>query len=116
MNQPTRRAVAYIAIRLISGRHASAVYDYSEGRHFHFSGDTGADNVNVYDHDQHCHIGGAPSSLYHFGNKNHLELKIEGQQFSGYDYDSRKHFSGSVNGNSVSLYDYDSGKYYNFSI
>jgi hypothetical protein len=116
MNEPTRRAVAYIAARLVSGKTASAVYDYGVSRYFHFSGDVRAGTVNVYDHDQACHIGGTLPSLYHYGNKKHLNLEIKGSQFSGYDYDSGKHFSGSISGSAVSLYDYQTGRYYNFSI
>lgn len=49
MTENLRRAVTYIAGRLVSGKSASAVYDYVAGRHFQLSGDISSSHVNVYD-------------------------------------------------------------------
>ena len=116
MEAHTRRAVAYIAGRLISGSDAAAVYDYSESRYVNFSGDVDAQNVNVYDYEQSRHIGGTLPSLYHYGNSRHIDLKVNGADFEGYDYASNKHFSGHVDGKNVSLYDYEHGQYFNYTV
>jgi hypothetical protein len=116
MNDHTRRAVAYIVGRLISGRDATTVYDYKASKHFHFSGDAQKSTCNIYDYDQRCYITGTPNSLYHYGNRKHITLQVTGTSFNGYDYESAKHFSGTVNGQSISLYDYDGGQHYNYSL
>lgn len=105
MNAHTRRAVAYIAGRLASASTATGVTDLSEATRFLFSGRVDTEEVSVYDHAEGCHIGGAPSSLYHFGNGANIELAMDGAQFSGYDFDSANHFHGSVQGKRVRLYD-----------
>jgi hypothetical protein len=116
MQPHTRRAVAFIAGRAISGSDASAVYDYSESRYVFFSGDVSAGNVNVYDHEENCHVGGSLPSLYHYGNGQHIQLDVSGTQFNGFDYGSGQHFSGTVNGQAVSVYDYEHGQYSNYSV
>jgi hypothetical protein len=112
----TRRAVAYIAGRLISGSGAGAVYDYSETRYVYFSGDVSDDAVNVYDYEQRCHIAGSPPSLFHFRDRRHIEFDRNGQQVNGFDYATNQHFSGTVNGNAVSLFDYEDNQNYNYSL
>jgi hypothetical protein len=111
MNAHTRRVVAYIAGRLASDSTATGVSDLSESsRRYRFSGRVGTEEVNVFDHDEGCHIAGAPSSLYHFGNGAHIQLAMDGAQFSGYDFDSAHHFNGSVQDKRVRLvhlYDFE---------
>jgi hypothetical protein len=116
MTDATRRAVAYIAARMAGRRDAGSVYDFSAGRHFHFSGQVEPGSVQVYDYDSRCHISGSPSSLYHFGNQRHLSLTLSGSSFSGYDFSSRAHFNGSVSGSSVSVYDFDVGQHFQYAV
>jgi hypothetical protein len=116
MQAQTRRAVAYIAARIISNRNASAVYDYGEGKYFSIDGQINGAVVSVFDYSEHCHVDGTLPDLYHYGNQRHIEVKVNGRSFEGYDYDSKKHFAGNVNGQSISLYDYEHGKYFNYSI
>lgn len=121
MKDHTRRAVALIAGCVITGERPSSIYDYSQSKHFQFSGETSPTTVNVYDYNEKCHIGGSGDSrgqlnLYHYGNSKHISLKIDGDNFEGYDYDTQKHFNGSVNGNAISLYDYEKSQYFNFSV
>ncbi len=116
MKDHTRRAVAYIAARLLGETTGSAVYDYSASKHFHFGGDVDASRCSAYDYEQRCHISGTPPTLYHHGNCKHLSIKADGTGFTGYDYDTGKHFSGSVRGCAISVYDYDGGRHYNYSV
>ena len=116
MQDHTRRAVAYIAGRMISGQDATAVYDYTASSHFHLSGTVSGSNVNVYDFGQSCHVGGSPSSLYHYGNGGHIQLRVNGSNFSGYDYATSSHFSGSVKGRAISIYDYGQSRYFQYVV
>lgn len=116
VNPETRRAVAYIAARLVSGEDRSAVFDYSDGRYFNLSGQVSANKVQIYDYEQSAHIGGTPPSLFHYGNAAHLRLTVHGTSFKGFDYASSDHFTGEVSGRAVSLFDYGTGTYYNYMI
>ena len=82
MKDPTRRAIAYIAGRLISGSNVSAVYDYIVSKYFNFSGDISPTAVSIYDHEQKCHISGSGTvsgnsiSLYDYGYSEYFNYTI----------------------------------------
>ncbi len=120
MDDHTKRAVAYIAGRLISKTNSSSLYDYKLSKYFTFSGEVLLKNISIYDYEFRCFIGGTGSvnsfSLYHYGNQKHLSLNLNGNQFSGYDYHKSSNFSGTVSGNSISLYDYESSQYFDYSL
>ncbi len=116
MKAHTRRAVAYIAGRVVSESSSSAVYDYSIGGYTNFSANISHAQISAFDYDESCYISGSLPGLYHYGNSAHLNLQLQGDQFNGYDYDTSSHFSGRVNGRSVSVYDYEHGQYFNYSI
>ena len=116
MKSHVRRAIAYIAGRVISGNPSSSIYDYGTSQYTSMSGSVDESHVSVYDYDKSCHISGSLSSLYHYGESQHVSLKLDGTKFSGYDYGTSSHFSGTVNGKSVSLYDYSCSSYFNYSI
>lgn len=120
MRSDVRACTAYVAMRLISGRSASAVYDYSGSGYVSIDGQITATNVDVYDHSRGAHFGGNGSggrfSLYDYGNSSHVDLQINGNNYEGYDYGSSCHFSGTVSGTSTSLYDYGSSGYFDYSL
>lgn len=116
MKPHVRRAIAYIAGCVILNKRSTAVFDYAKSQHYPFSVNLTESGIAAYDYTQHCHISGGYSSLYHFGERHHLSLKIDGDRFSGFDYGERCHFSGSVSGNSVSMFDYGVGSYFNYSV
>jgi hypothetical protein len=116
MNESTRRAIAYVAARLETGRPASSVYDYDAGKHFNIDGDVKDQRVNIYDYDRSCYLEGTLPSLFHFGNRAHIDFKMKSAtKFEGYDYASKKHFECESKRGEVSLYDYDDGKFHSYS-
>lgn len=116
MKPHVRRAIAYIMACAISKKKSGAIYDYSTSQFYNFSINLTESGIAVYDYTQGSHISGSYSSLYHYGEGQHISIRIDGVRFSGYDYGEQCHFSGSVNGNSVTMYDYGVGSYFNFSI
>ncbi len=110
MKAHTRRGIAYIAGRLVSGKYSTTLRDDSEGKHFSFEGEVSLENgVSVYDYEQKCYIrgnsSGGPLSLYHDGNAKWIELTIEGNKFKGHDKDSGTFFSGTINGDFITIRD-----------
>jgi len=115
MQHSKRRAIAYIAGRIINNQYSGSIYDYTEAGHFNFSGNV-SPNVNVYDYSRSNYLTGDASSVYDYNTGQYINLSITGSSFSGYDYETGSYYNGTVNGISISLYDYESGRYYNFSI
>lgn len=120
MQDHTRRAVAFIAGAIGSGRKVSSVYDFSTNSYYNMSITITDSKIAAFDHTQGCHIDGPISgrkiSLYHYGNGKYLDLESKGSNFSGYDYDSGKHFDIKLNGSTLSIYDYENSSYFNYSI
>jgi hypothetical protein len=117
MDAELRRAVAYIAGRMISGSTATSVYDYDAGSYFSIDGEVSTSRVNVFDYSRSCYLDGNPPSLYDYGRGQFfgLELKVA-QKFSGYDYGSSSFFDGEVKGETISIYDYGTGNYHDYSL
>jgi hypothetical protein len=120
MKNETRAGIAYIALRLATGKSKSDVYDYSVGRYITIDGEVTTSHVNVYDYTMGCHISGNGNGdkfdLYHYGNNRSIELKKKSSnKFDGYDYDVNNHFECTVSGNSVSVYDYEKSSYFDYS-
>ena len=116
MDDPTRRAIAYIAARLAGQRDSGSVYDHDARKHFHFSGQVEPGSVSIYDFSTRSHIGGSPSSLYHFGNRRHMTLTVSGQTFQGFDFASGSHFSGTISGSSLTVFDHGSRRHHHYSV
>lgn len=121
MDPGTRRSVAYVAARIVTGKTSGSVYDYSAGGHTSMSATISASDVRAYDYGRGAHFSGRLQgrhySLYDYGRGAHVSLQIMGSKFSGYDYGAGCHFSGTVKSNgSVSLYDYGAGSCFSFSI
>ena len=116
MEDDLRRAVAYIAGRILTGAPASAVYDHAAARHFHFSGEVAPERVSVYDHGRGCQISGAPPSLFDHGTSRFLKLEVKAGVVAGYDYASGTFYEATVTGAGVSVYDPDAGGHFGYSI
>lgn len=116
MTDITRRAVSYIAGRIVSNVISSSIYDFQKSKHYFFSGQVENSQVSIYDHEEQCHISGNLPSIYHFGNGNYITINTLGATFKGFDFDTSSHFSGTVTGRNVSIYDSQLGQYFNYSI
>ena len=120
MKPNPRACVAFIAGCLISGQNALSVYDNSRKKYLSISGRLQPESVNIYDHDQECHISGNGNSgnfsLYHHGDSHHISLWINGNRFNGYDHGTSSHFSGHVSGPLVKIYDHGEGSYFDYSV
>jgi hypothetical protein len=110
-----KRAVSYIAGRLISGSNSCSVFDPIHSAYFNYSG-TVFNNINIYDYTRSSYLTGDSNSIYDYGTGQYISLKIQGHQFSGYDYETCCYFKGSVNGNKINFYDYADGTHNIFSL
>lgn len=120
MNIKKRRAVSYIAGRLVASKPSSGVYDYTTRERYKINGDVSLGYVQVYDGDRGGYIigGATPAglSLFDYYTRQHVRLNISGDDFYGYDYETGSYFSGEVRGSSVSFFDYQNSKYYRYAI
>ncbi len=109
MDTKLRACVAFVAARLISGRNASFIYDYSQSKYIGMEGSVKPEGVNLYDNDRCCYFAGLGNgsffNLYDFGGQCFVELRIEGREFEGHDYQTPSNFNGKVDGEAISLYD-----------
>ena len=118
MKAHIRRAVAFVAYRLISDVPGTAIYDYQERRYVHFEGSLSAREVMVFDKDRGCYVIGKPAggkiSLFHFADSSRLALEITGGSFRGFDYTSSRNFTGAVEGRLIRVFDYEDHAHYMF--
>jgi hypothetical protein len=119
MKDYARRALAYIAGRIISGKDFPAVYDNQDSKYFNFCGEVQT-CLSIYDYEQKCFMngvkGGNTFSIYHSANQRYISLEVDDNHFSGLDYDSGKCFCGNLNEDMVSIYDYENGNNYVYRI
>jgi len=120
MRDHTRRGLAHVAGRLLSGKSVSHVYDYSRGRYFNIGGKVSSDEVRVYDYERGAHLEGRRNGnhfgLYDYGDSVFIELTMKADRFRGYDYQTGSFFDGQVRGNDISLYDYQTAQFYEYSL
>ena|SRR5690349_8407984 len=114
MKPHTRRAIAYIAARLVSKAETSNIYDNTEAQNYSFSGNVTKRGVSVFDHAQQCEINGTPRNMFHHGNAKYINLSLWGNNFRGYDSDSNSDFHGNVEARSVSIFDPDAKRYFSY--
>jgi hypothetical protein len=115
-----RRAAAYIAGRLIAGRASNEVYDYSTKQHYRMYGDVSPGFVQVYDGDRYSYVSGSltPNGLiiFDYYTRQHIRLRISGDDFYGYDFETGAAFDGIVKKSSVTFFDYEDSKEHRYAI
>src|SRR5580698_7380638 len=109
MKANARAAIAYIAVRLVTGRNATHIFDYGQSRYIPIAGRVGNAQVQVFDYEKGAHVSGSGNgrtfSLFNYGEGSHISLTIHGHQFQGFDYGSGSHFNGQISNGTVSLFD-----------
>jgi hypothetical protein len=114
MKDQTRRAIAYIVLRLISDQTFRGIQDQTVGKAFHFEAElaTRKTKITVFDREQQCYLkgtgGGGFYTVVHEGTGKPISLKMKDNQFEGFDYDSGKAYRGTVTEESVSIHDTES--------
>jgi hypothetical protein len=120
MNSQKRRAIAYIAGRLNSGKTSGAIYDYAASSHYRIYGDVSPDFIQVFDDDRYSYIigGATPAglSIFDYYTRQHINLRISGDDFYGYDLETSSYFSGMVNKNTITLFDFQCSKDFRYAI
>jgi len=120
MNDQTRRAVAYIAGRIVSGKPAPSVYDHTTSRTYNFRGEFAATKITLRDLDSGSDIKGAGGSgmftITQAGNGKPVSLKLNGSTFEGFDYETAKRYRGVITGTSVAVQDDQHGREFQYSI
>ncbi len=95
----TRRAVAFVAWRLITGHSSTSIYDHAKARRVRFSGTVSLTRIAIRDQDG-CEItGSGGSGMYTLtqgqGGKP-ITLKIDGLRFEGFDYGASRRYQGTI--------------------
>ena len=116
MKPHVRRAIAFIAGRLITGRASSGIFDYTAGTHIPITGTVTETNISIYDHDQRAHVGGSLRNIHFYGDGCAAQISIHGNNFDGYDFCGSGHFIGHAQGNVIWVYDYASSAYFSYII
>lgn len=113
MNDGSRRAIAYVAGRLCTGRDAPGLFDPVAGRHIEFDGEV-EPQVAVYDHSRNCLIGGTPRAVFDAGTRHYVNLVISGDSFTGFDHASEHHFGGRTDGGDIWMFDCEHDRRFNY--
>jgi hypothetical protein len=118
MSPDTRACVAYAALRLISSRDASAIFDCSRSIYTSIAGTVSNTALHLYDFSRNSPFGGKCNNgeyqLYDFEQSSKVDLRINGQHYEGFDHGSLTRFSGTVQGDATSLYDYATDGYFDY--
>ncbi len=101
-----RRALAFIAWRLITGQQGQSIYDHANDTRQAFIGDVDETRIDVRD-GRGLHLRGAGGSgmytLETGAGAKPVTLKISGLDFEGFDYTASCRFTGSVDRRQLSL-------------
>jgi len=101
-----RRAVAFVAWRLITGQQGRSIYDHADDTRQAFIGEVDETRIDVRD-GRGLHLRGAGGSgMYTLEpgvDAKPITLKISGLDFEGFDYAASCRFTGSVDRRQLSV-------------
>lgn len=99
MPEGLRRALAFVAWRLISGGDSAWIVEHGSGRRVRFSGTISPTRIAIRDQEG-CEVNGSGGSgmytLTQGGGGKPVTLKIDGLRFEGFDYGSTRRYAGIV--------------------
>ncbi len=116
MKPHVRAALAAAAIGHASGRRVLSVYDHSSRCEARVSASAIGDQIFGYDSTRECEFGGKVPTLYHYGERAHLDLNPgEDGAYAGYDHGCMTHFEVRVTGRNAQVYDHEGNEWFAFS-
>jgi hypothetical protein len=108
MKEHTRRAVAYIGTRMVTGKAYVCMYDPHANCRFAIYGELTRESISLWDHSLRCAVtglrNGGSADIFHYGNKAGIRIEVEDDEYKGVDEDSGVSFNGSCGGNSTMLF------------
>ncbi|HKI78647.1 MAG TPA: hypothetical protein VKA26_08920 [Ignavibacteriaceae bacterium] len=120
MKSHTRRAVALISATIINKQTYSLIQNIENYEFHKLSCNILPTMIDAYDDEMKCFIKGNIKedkiSIYHFGNANYIDLKINNNHFEGFDYDSVTDFTGDLNDDQISLNDHEYQKVFEYLV
>ncbi|WP_151893884.1 hypothetical protein [Patiriisocius marinistellae] len=119
MKGNSRGSIAFIVDKLVNKGNSTTIYDNAESTYLSYNGIVEPESIDLYDYANGCYISGRKSddmfTLFHFGEGNHIDLKIDGNKFTGFDYSSDSYFKGIIKESSISVFDYGEGTDFNYA-
>jgi hypothetical protein len=119
MSESTRRSVAFIAWRLITGRDSMSIYDHAAERKVQFSGTISSTEISIRDADGRQIVGSGGSGMYTLtdgGAGKPVTLKIDGLSFEGFDYGASRRYQGAVDRDTLRITDPRANAEFSYSI
>lgn len=111
--------IAYIAGRLITGKHIASLYDFNNLSHIKIASLPDADCLREFDL-KYRDFSGVNGSTYHCRyvceKKHAIDLTIKGNTFIGYITGSAAIFIGNVRGDAIYIYDREDSLHLNYRI
>lgn len=119
MPEAMRRAVAFVAWRLITGRESSWIFDHARGQRVRFSGTISSTRISIRDQEGGEFNGSGGSGMYtltQLGAGKPVSLKIDGLRFEGFDYGSTRRYAGAVDNETLRIREGREAEEFSYSV
>ncbi len=114
-----RRAVAFVAWCLITGREGAGIYDHANDTEVAYSGVVTDTKIDLNGESGSRISGAGGSGLFTLTTgvrAKPVTLKISGLEFEGFDYGASSRYSGSVDKSELSIREGRDDRSYSFSV
>jgi hypothetical protein len=108
----TRRAIAWIAHTLVTGR-TGPTYDEADGRWYRYAGKAAYDGIQIHGDDA-CSISGPLTALFNSRTTDYVSLALSGSRFFGLEQGGERRFHGEVSQRQVRIVDDQAAYVYAF--